>query len=282
VAGRSVGVVVGSAEDAVAFALGAARPVGCAVGVRRDCKTTVAVEGLLNARTGVRPSPDSVWQIGSVTKLLTAAVVLVLVERGRVTLDGGRLQRTLDTLRASTLRLGARSGELGLYQPVASAATAVTACAPRGLCSRPRCRSAVAGSVRSTGSTAAGSHPCGRARAAATATMRCSATVHGVTPGPGSLTAQWVRAGFDLTSGTTSDPISGLTYSTTGSDPPRIELDLSISTSPSAPDPLPPRPAGAPPPQPGDSGVICGPFPTGVNQLADLAPLTSISSISSM
>ena len=70
------------------------------------------------------------------------------------------------------------------------------------------------------------------AQVAASEPARCTTTVHGVAPGPASLAAQWLPAGFHLTRGTTSDPNSGLTYSTTGSDPPRIELHLSNSPGP--------------------------------------------------
>ena len=43
--------------------------------------------GVLNTRTGVTATPDSVFQIGSVTKPLTATLVLQLADEGRVELD---------------------------------------------------------------------------------------------------------------------------------------------------------------------------------------------------
>jgi hypothetical protein len=82
-----------------------------------------------------------------------------------------------------------------------------------------------------TASSAAHPHASERVGVAAK-TTGCATTVHGVVPGPGMLAAQWLPAGFRLTSGTTSDPSSGLTYSSTGSDPPRIELHLSNSPGP--------------------------------------------------
>lgn len=82
------------------------------------------------------------------------------------------------------------------------------------------------------GSAAPSDHFSRSVQVAATDAAGCTTTVHGVVPGPASLAAQWLPAGFHLTAGTTSDPAAGLTYSTTGSDPPRIELDLSNSPGP--------------------------------------------------
>ena len=79
------------------------------------------------------------------------------------------------------------------------------------------------------GSAAPSARSSRSAQVTASGPVGCTTTVHGAVPGPASLAAQWLPAGFHLTSGTTSDPTSGLTYSTTGSDPPRIELHLSNS-----------------------------------------------------
>ncbi len=78
----------------------------------------------------------------------------------------------------------------------------------------------------SVGSGAESTHSSRNAQGAASDPAGCATTVHGVVPGPASLAARWLPAGFHLTRGTTSDPTSGLTYTTTGSDPPRIELHL--------------------------------------------------------
>ncbi len=43
--------------------------------------------GVLNANTGVEATTDSVFQVGSITKLFTATLVMQLVEEGRVALD---------------------------------------------------------------------------------------------------------------------------------------------------------------------------------------------------
>lgn len=46
-----------------------------------------AVTGVLNRETGVPVTPDSVFQIGSITKLFTATLVMHLVDRGELDLD---------------------------------------------------------------------------------------------------------------------------------------------------------------------------------------------------
>ena len=46
-----------------------------------------AVTGVLHAGTGQPATDDSVWQIGSVSKVWTATVVMQLVDEGKFTLD---------------------------------------------------------------------------------------------------------------------------------------------------------------------------------------------------
>jgi CubicO group peptidase (beta-lactamase class C family) len=41
--------------------------------------------GLLNRGTGVATTPDSLFQIGSVTKIWTTALIMLLIEQGRLT-----------------------------------------------------------------------------------------------------------------------------------------------------------------------------------------------------
>ncbi|MEW9550833.1 serine hydrolase domain-containing protein [Nonomuraea sp. NPDC050783] len=43
--------------------------------------------GTLNTATGVEATPDALYQIGSITKLWTTALIVLQVERGRLTLD---------------------------------------------------------------------------------------------------------------------------------------------------------------------------------------------------
>jgi CubicO group peptidase (beta-lactamase class C family) len=46
-----------------------------------------AAAGVLNKETGTTASPDSIFQIGSITKVFTASLVMQLVDEGRVELD---------------------------------------------------------------------------------------------------------------------------------------------------------------------------------------------------
>jgi CubicO group peptidase (beta-lactamase class C family) len=50
-------------------------------------EVTTAAAGLLNLDTGVEATPDSLFQIGSITKLYTASLVMQLVDEGSVELD---------------------------------------------------------------------------------------------------------------------------------------------------------------------------------------------------
>jgi CubicO group peptidase (beta-lactamase class C family) len=60
---------------------------GVSVAVLAGGEVTTAAAGVLNTATGVAVTTDSLFQIGSVTKVWTATVVMRLVERGRVELD---------------------------------------------------------------------------------------------------------------------------------------------------------------------------------------------------
>ncbi len=60
---------------------------GAVVGVLHDGRMTSAAAGVLNLNTGVEVTTDSVFQIGSQTKSWTAAVVMQLVDQGRIDVD---------------------------------------------------------------------------------------------------------------------------------------------------------------------------------------------------
>ncbi|MBN9495099.1 beta-lactamase family protein, partial [bacterium] len=60
---------------------------GASIGILRDGEIVSAAAGLVNARTGVEATPDSIFQIGSITKTFTATLVMQLVDEGRVDLD---------------------------------------------------------------------------------------------------------------------------------------------------------------------------------------------------
>ncbi|MEU6998011.1 serine hydrolase [Nonomuraea sp. NPDC046570] len=60
---------------------------GAAVAVWTRGELVEAATGVVNANTGVETTPDSVFQVGSTTKVWTAALVMQLVEEGLVELD---------------------------------------------------------------------------------------------------------------------------------------------------------------------------------------------------
>ena len=67
-----------------------ARSTTCRARPSRCCATApscAAASGILNLDTGVEATADSLFQIGSITKVWTATVVMQLVEEGRVELD---------------------------------------------------------------------------------------------------------------------------------------------------------------------------------------------------
>lgn len=57
---------------------------GAVLGIWADGKETVAAAGLLNAATGVETTPDSLFQIGSITKVWTTSVLMQLIEEKRL------------------------------------------------------------------------------------------------------------------------------------------------------------------------------------------------------
>jgi CubicO group peptidase (beta-lactamase class C family) len=63
------------------------RVPGAAWGVLHDGQIVDGAAGLLSTTTGVEATPDSLFQIGSITKLWTATLVLQLADEGKVDLD---------------------------------------------------------------------------------------------------------------------------------------------------------------------------------------------------
>ena len=55
--------------------------------VWNNAELNQAASGLLNLETGVEATTDSVFQIGSITKVMTTCLVMQLVDEGRVDLD---------------------------------------------------------------------------------------------------------------------------------------------------------------------------------------------------
>lgn len=60
---------------------------GASLGILSGDDVMDAAAGVLNRRTGVEATTDSVFQIGSITKVWTATLVMQLVDEGRVDLD---------------------------------------------------------------------------------------------------------------------------------------------------------------------------------------------------
>lgn len=60
---------------------------GASLGVLHDGHITEVSAGLLSTATLVEATPDSVWQIGSISKVWTATLIMQLVDEGSVALD---------------------------------------------------------------------------------------------------------------------------------------------------------------------------------------------------
>jgi dipeptidyl aminopeptidase/acylaminoacyl peptidase/CubicO group peptidase (beta-lactamase class C family) len=61
--------------------------VGASLAVLADGDVLEAATGVLNVETGEKATPDSVFQIGSITKVYTTSLVMQLVDEGKVELD---------------------------------------------------------------------------------------------------------------------------------------------------------------------------------------------------
>src|SRR5687767_1837179 len=74
--------------------------VGMQISVIRDGRQIDFVGGLANAELEISMLPDTVVQVGSVTKLFNAALIMALIERGELDLDAPVI-RYLPELRIS-------------------------------------------------------------------------------------------------------------------------------------------------------------------------------------
>ena len=60
---------------------------GASLAIRSGDDLIECATGVLNLRTGVEATPDSIFQIGSITKLFTTTLIMQLVDEGRLDLD---------------------------------------------------------------------------------------------------------------------------------------------------------------------------------------------------
>jgi CubicO group peptidase (beta-lactamase class C family) len=66
---------------------GQARVPGAVLGIWADGEEALAACGVLNRATRVRATTDSVFQVGSITKLWTATMIMQLIDQDRLSLD---------------------------------------------------------------------------------------------------------------------------------------------------------------------------------------------------
>jgi CubicO group peptidase (beta-lactamase class C family) len=64
-----------------------ARVPGAALGIWADGQQILAASGELNRATGVAVTADSLFQVGSITKIWTATMIMQLVDEGQLSLD---------------------------------------------------------------------------------------------------------------------------------------------------------------------------------------------------
>src|SRR5580658_4942321 len=63
------------------------RVPGAVIGIWADGQEILAASGVLNRATRVRVSVDSLFQVGSITKLWTATMIMQLIDEGLLSLD---------------------------------------------------------------------------------------------------------------------------------------------------------------------------------------------------
>jgi CubicO group peptidase (beta-lactamase class C family) len=64
-----------------------ARVCGATLGIWSDGQEMLAACGVLNSATQVPVTPDSLFQVGSITKIWTATMIMQLIEEGQLSLD---------------------------------------------------------------------------------------------------------------------------------------------------------------------------------------------------
>ena len=84
----------------------AARIPGASLGIWAGGREVLAACGVLNAATGVSVTPGALFQIGSITKVWTASMIMQLITEGRLSLDSAVAQ-IMPGLRLTTSDVGA-------------------------------------------------------------------------------------------------------------------------------------------------------------------------------
>ncbi len=64
-----------------------ARVLGAALGIWSDGQEVLAGHGVLNSATQVPVTTDSLFQVGSITKIWTATMIMQLIDEGLLSLD---------------------------------------------------------------------------------------------------------------------------------------------------------------------------------------------------
>jgi CubicO group peptidase (beta-lactamase class C family) len=85
---------------------------GATLAVWAGGRQSAAAHGVLNAATGVAATPDSLFQIGSITKLWTATMIMQLIDEGRMSLDT-TIARVLPGVRLGSDSPGSPDGAAG-------------------------------------------------------------------------------------------------------------------------------------------------------------------------
>jgi CubicO group peptidase (beta-lactamase class C family) len=97
---------------------------GAALGIWSDGQEVLAAHGVLNAATQVPVTTDSVFQVGSITKIWTATMIMQLVDQGLL---------SLDTTVSEVLPGAARGGRPGTWQPSRTPSRKTCCCTRRRL-----------------------------------------------------------------------------------------------------------------------------------------------------
>ncbi len=66
---------------------------GATLGIWSDGQQVLAAHGVLNHATGVLVTDDSLFQVGSITKIWTTTMIMQLVDEGRLSLRDHRRRR---------------------------------------------------------------------------------------------------------------------------------------------------------------------------------------------